>query len=128
MPWVEIVEFFNFTPMAKLNHNLQKLFNIAQKDEKLAIGLMSGTSLDGLDIALCRFSGNGLETKFSLLQFTTIPYGDDLKKEIASVFAKKEASLEKVCLLNAYIGNFHGEMVLQALEAWGINPAEVDFI
>jgi anhydro-N-acetylmuramic acid kinase len=114
--------------MLGMNQNLQKLFNIAQKTEKIGIGLMSGTSLDGLDIALCRFIGSGLQTKFSLLNFITIPYQEDFKKEIQSVFAKKEADLEKVCLLNAYIGNFHGELVLRALSEWGIKQEEVDFI
>ncbi|HEY8783506.1 MAG TPA: anhydro-N-acetylmuramic acid kinase [Mucilaginibacter sp.] len=114
--------------MLPLNQNLQKLFHIAQKPEKISIGLMSGTSLDGLDIALCRFNGNGLQTEFSLLKFITITYPENFKKEIQSVFAHKEADLEKVCLLNAYIGNFHGELVLQALEEWGIKPEEVDFI
>ena len=114
--------------MVNLNKNLQKLFNIAQKEEKIGIGLMSGTSLDGLDIALCRFTGSGLQTKFKLLQFTTIPYKEDFKKEIQQIFARKDADMEKVCLLNAYIGNFHGELVLQALEEWGITPGDVDFI
>ncbi len=114
--------------MLALNQNLQKLFAIAQKVEKIGIGLMSGTSLDGLDIALCRFKGSGLETEFSLLKFTTIPYKEDFKKEIQSVFARKDADLEKVCLLNAFIGNFHGELVLQALAEWGIKPAAIDFI
>ena len=114
--------------MLALNQNLQKLFNIAQKTEKTGIGLMSGTSLDGLDIALCRFKGSGLQTQFSLLKFITIPYKGHFKKEIQSVFARKDADLEKVCLLNAFIGNFHGELVLQALAEWGIKPAEVDFI
>jgi anhydro-N-acetylmuramic acid kinase len=111
-----------------MNQNLQKLFKIASKDEKLAIGLMSGTSLDGLDIALCSFTGSGLQTKFKLLKFITTPYTTAFKKEIQSVFAKRHADLEKVCLLNAWIGNFHGELVLQALNQWKIAPAEVDFI
>jgi anhydro-N-acetylmuramic acid kinase len=114
--------------MSALNQNLQKLFSIAQKSEKTGIGLMSGTSLDGLDIALCRFKGSGLQTTFTLLDFITVPYDDHFKKEIQSVFARKDASLEKVCLLNAYIGTFHGELVLKALKDWGIKPAEVDFI
>ncbi|MDB4922184.1 anhydro-N-acetylmuramic acid kinase [Mucilaginibacter sp.] len=114
--------------MSALNTNLENLLNIAQKKEKMGIGLMSGTSLDGLDIALCRFTGSGLQTKFSLINFITIPYIDAFKKEVQQVFAHKETSLEKVCLLNEYIGSFHGELILQALEEWNIKAAEVDFI
>jgi anhydro-N-acetylmuramic acid kinase len=114
--------------MLSLNKNLQKLFSIAQKTEKTGIGLMSGTSLDGLDIALCRFKGSGLLTTFNLLKFITVPYTEDFKKEVQSVFARRDADLEKVCLLNAYIGNFHGELVLQALTAWGIKSEDVDFV
>jgi anhydro-N-acetylmuramic acid kinase len=114
--------------MLALNQNLLKLVSIAQKTEKIAIGLMSGTSLDGLDIALCRFTGNGLQTRFTLLNFITIPYADDFKKEVQQIFSRRDADLEKVCLLNAYIGNFHGELVLKALAGWNIKPDEVDFI
>jgi anhydro-N-acetylmuramic acid kinase len=114
--------------MIALNQNLQKLVHIAQKEEKLGIGLMSGTSLDGLDIALCRFRGNGLNTNFELLNFITIPYRDKFKTEIQQIFARKDADLEKICLLNEYIGTFHGELVLQALKQWNINPAAIDFI
>ena len=114
--------------MTAFNKNLQQLFGIAQKTEKLAIGLMSGTSLDGLDIALCSFHGNGLNTKFRLLNFMTVPYNEDFKREVQSVFASREASLEKVCLLHAYLGTFHGELILKALAEWNIKPADVDFI
>ena len=114
--------------MPALNKNLQKLFDIAQKTEKIGIGLMSGTSLDGLDIALCRFKGNGLSTQFELLKFITIPYHEHFKQEVHEVFSKRLVDLEKITLLNAFIGTFHGELVLQALAQWNIKPNEVDFI
>ena len=114
--------------MLSLNHNLQKLFDVASKDERLGIGLMSGTSLDGLDIALCRFSGNGLATKFKLVDFVTIPYPAAFKTDVQQVFAKKTVDLEKVVLLNEYIGTYHAELVLQALANWNIKPETVDFI
>ena len=82
--------------MLPLNHNLQNLFDIACKDERLGIGLMSGTSLDGLDIALCRFSGNGLATKFKLENFVTVAYPADFKTDVQQVFAQKTVDLEKL--------------------------------
>ncbi|WP_310095702.1 anhydro-N-acetylmuramic acid kinase [Mucilaginibacter pocheonensis] len=89
---------------------------------------MSGTSLDGLDIALCSFTGNGTQTQFGLLQFVTIPYPQSFKDEVQRVFARKMADLEQITLLNAFIGNYHGELVLEALAGWGINADTVDFI
>jgi anhydro-N-acetylmuramic acid kinase len=115
-------------PMLALNQNLQNLFKIAQKTNKLGIGLMSGTSLDGLDIALCRFTGHGLNTKFELLQFTTTAYHKHFKEQIHEIFSRRLVDLEKITLLNAYIGTFHGELVLEALAKWDINPNSVDFI
>ncbi len=114
--------------MLALNHNLERLITIAQKDEKLCIGLMSGTSLDGLDIVLCRFKGSGLDTQFELLHFISIPYTDEFKQQVQEVFSRKLVNLEKLTLLNTYIGNFHGELVLQALMQWNIKPNKVDFI
>jgi anhydro-N-acetylmuramic acid kinase len=114
--------------MPALNQNLQNLFSIAQKPEKLGIGLMSGTSLDGLDIALCRFTGNGLNTKFELIKFITIPYKQHFKNEVHEIFSRRLVDLEKITLLNAFIGTFHGELILEALAKWNIESREVDFI
>lgn len=111
-----------------LNKNLQHLFDIAQKASRIGIGLMSGTSLDGLDIALCRLTGTGLTTGIELLNFTTIPYPEDFKNEVRTIFAKREIDQEKLCLLNAYIGGYYAELVLQALSQWNIPTTNVDFI
>jgi anhydro-N-acetylmuramic acid kinase len=114
--------------MLILNQNLQKLVSVAQKPVKLGIGLMSGTSLDGLDIAVCEFTGNGLKTQFKLLQYITVAYEDSFKDEVRSIFSKRSVDLEKVCLLNDFIGTFHGELILKALADWNIKPTTIDFI
>lgn len=111
-----------------MNSNLKQLFAIAQKKEKMILGLMSGTSLDGLDVALCRFKGNGLETKFELLEFETVVYDGFFRTEVRQVFSKKLVDLEKLTLLNAFIGNLHGKLVLQCLEKWQVKTASVDLI
>ena len=114
--------------MPALNSNLQYLVQVAQKTERIGIGLMSGTSLDGLDIALCKFTGTGLKTKCELLQFITVPYQDNFKNDVRSVFSRRQVDLEKVVLLNDFIGNYHADLILQALKDWNIQPTEVDFI
>jgi anhydro-N-acetylmuramic acid kinase len=114
--------------MTPLNTNLQHLFTIAQKPARIGIGLMSGTSLDGLDIALCKFTGSGLATQCELLQFTTIPYPDFFKSEVRSIFSRRQVDLEKVCLLNDFIGTYHAELILQALTNWNVKSDDVDFI
>jgi len=111
-----------------LNSNLKQLFAIAQKKQKMILGLMSGTSLDGLDMALCRFSGNGLQTEFELLEFETVPYDNFFRNEVRQVFSQKMVDLEKLTLLNAFIGSFHGELVLQCLKKWQVKTASVDLV
>ena len=111
-----------------MNSNIDKLYTIAQKPSRLIIGLMSGTSLDGLDVALCRFNGSGLETKIDVLHFETVSYNDDFKQEIKSVFSKRQADLEKVCLLNAWIAEQHAEMILRCLKKWNVETDSIDLI
>lgn len=111
-----------------MNQQIQQLYDVARKPERRIVGLMSGTSLDGLDVALCRVSGSGPATTVVLERFTTVPYDDELKAEIRAIFAKKEIEFEQLCLLNPYIGRLHGQMVLDSLRTWGIQPAYVDII
>jgi len=89
---------------------------------------MSGTSLDGLDIALCEFSGSGIATNIYLLHFATIPYPAEIKEQLKSISFKGQVDLQEVTLLNAMMGSYSAKLVLAAFQEWGINPATVDLI
>ncbi|MBE8712911.1 anhydro-N-acetylmuramic acid kinase [Sphingobacterium hungaricum] len=111
-----------------MNQQLERLFLIAEKKERLIIGLMSGTSLDGLDIALCKISGSGKRTKLALIEFKTSPFDEEFRNSVRSVFAKKNVDLELLCQLNASVALKHAELILEALKEWNILPQAVDAI
>jgi anhydro-N-acetylmuramic acid kinase len=90
-----------------MNRNLHKLFDISNKPVRRIVGLMSGTSLDGLDVALCALSGSGMDTKVTLEYFDTVPYPANVKEEIRKVFAKETVDFQQLCLLNPWLANLH---------------------
>jgi anhydro-N-acetylmuramic acid kinase len=110
------------------SENLKHLAAITAKPERRIIGLMSGTSLDGLDVALCNVAGSGGETSVRIEHFLTVPYSDDIKHEIRRVFAKDTVDFQHLCLLNEWIGTLHGRMVNDCLAAWNLTSADVDVV
>ncbi len=111
-----------------MNPYIDQLYSIARKDARLILGLMSGTSLDGLDIALCRISGSGMNTRLGLERSVTIPYPSHIREEIGKVFAKPVIDFQLLCTLNPYIGSLHAGYVLDTLASWKISPGEIDLI
>ncbi|SEJ68975.1 anhydro-N-acetylmuramic acid kinase [Dyadobacter sp. SG02] len=89
---------------------------------------MSGTSLDGLDVALCRAEGSGPETRLKVEYFKTVPYEEDFRNAVREIFAKRQIDFQQLVLLNPFIGLQHGQMILECLAEWGIDPSEVDLI
>jgi anhydro-N-acetylmuramic acid kinase len=111
-----------------MNSHIEKLYKIALKPERLIFGLMSGTSFDGLDVALCKISGSGMNTKVEIIKFETAVYGPDFKEELKTIFSRRDADLEKVCLLNEWVAIQHAGMINGCLEKWGYKKDDIDLI
>ena len=102
-----------------MKKNIKKLHNISLKKKKIIVGLMSGTSFDGLDVALCKIKGSGMETEIKVVEFETAAYQPEFKEELKTIFSRRDADLEKVCLLNEWVAIQHATMINACLQKRG---------
>ncbi len=82
------------------------------KKEWIVAGLMSGTSLDGLDIAVCRFQKNKANWAYEILAANTVPYSTTMKVKLASLM---NTSAQEFAATDAYFGKFSGNQVKRFL-------------
>lgn len=94
----------------------------------MILGLMSGTSFDGLDLALCRITGSGRDTSVDLLRFDTVSFEPSFKESLKSIFSRRDADLEMVCLLNNHVAIEHARIINETLLKWGVKKEEVDLV
>ena len=111
-----------------MHPQIRHLYHISQKKSRVIIGLMSGTSMDGLDIALCSVSGTGIDTQLDLLEFETAGFTSDFKEKIRKVFARDTIDFPYLAALNSYIANQHGELVNVFLKKHRLSGESVDII
>lgn len=107
---------------------IEKLQSIINKPSRLCAGVMSGTSLDGIDIVLCRIHGAGTSTKLEIVYFETLEYTPEERQKLLRACSPDTATVEDICILNKWLGVRIGQGVVQVCQNAGISPAELDFV
>ncbi len=93
--------------------------NINTPNGTFVLGLMSGTSLDGLDLALCEFTPEGNGYAFKIYKALTVPYNKQWKARLSGApDLRAEAYFE----LHAEFGRFMAAEVLRFLEGTSQKP------
>lgn len=85
----------------------------------IVAGVMSGTSADGIDVALAEISGHGLKIKLRLLHHEHTRYPAAVRKQILAVM-NATASVADLARLNFLLGELYAEAVLKAQRTAGI--------
>ena len=106
---------------------MDKLARYAAKEEHTVVGLMSGTSADGIDAALARISGAGDSIEARLVAFRTTPYDPAVRKRILALFSPDAPAVE-ICRMNFAIGRLFGEAALDLIHRCSLHPQSVDLI
>ena len=88
-------------------------------NEYEAIGLMSGTSCDGLDIAACRFYSHHDNWKYELIASETLPYSDKMRSMLINCV---NLSALEIAQLDIELGTFFGEKAKQFMEKHKLDP------
>lgn len=94
----------------------------------IVIGLMSGTSADGVDAAVVRLEGAPPALRWEVLAHRALPHPPALRAEIFAAFRPETGTVERLCRLNVALGEAFGAAALQAIAAAGLTPAQVDLI
>lgn len=93
--------------------------------ERIVIGLMSGTSLDGVDVACVRLQGTGLALRYELIDFACYPLPAELRMRIRACF---QGTTAEVCRFNYDLGLFFADVVKTFLKEKQLRSAEIDLI
>lgn len=110
---------------------LKRLQNVAKKKHRLVAGVLSGTSIDAVDVALCKIRGAGLcvgkkkGAQVELISFTSFPYDKDTRDRVRQA---SKLSVQDIAELHVKIGHQFGDAVRGAARKASIALADIDLI
>lgn len=93
-----------------------------------AVGLMSGTSLDGIDAVLCEIDGYDFDTDIAVVDFETYGYNMEVLKKVEKVVRGEEVMLSVISELNVELGYEYAEAAKKICIKNNIKPDQLAFI
>ncbi len=94
----------------------------------IVVGMISGTSADGIETAVVEMFGAPPALQWKLLKHLHVDHPSAVRDEILKCFRPEYGTGERLCALNVHIGEAFAEAALQAITAAGLTPAQVDLI
>ena len=80
----------------------------------IVAGVMSGTSADGINVALARIRGRGFRSRLELLAHYQFPYPTDVRRAVLAMMNATSASVADLSRLNFFLGELYADAVRAA--------------
>jgi anhydro-N-acetylmuramic acid kinase len=107
---------------------MNRLIELNKKSKLKVIGLMSGTSCDGVDLALIEIRGASVQTDFKLIATDHQSYSDEQKSGILSLIDRPHICLKEISQVNFYLANIWADTIRKMLKREKTSPDEIDII
>ena len=98
---------------------MDRFFEVVKKESRVMIGMMSGTSADGVDLVAVKISGCGKQTKVETLKTQEVGYPVSLREKILRSM-KKDSKARDVCALDFELGTFLGNRAKDFIKSIGL--------
>jgi anhydro-N-acetylmuramic acid kinase len=100
----------------------------SSSDSRLVLGLISGTSMDGIDAALVRISGPATKPRVRLLAFETLAYSVTVYQMILRIAAGNAATASEISQLNFLLGECFADAALRVCRKAKVQPSRLEAI
>ena len=107
---------------------LEILQQMMTKDTRLICGIMSGTSVDGIDVAVARISGGGRGTRVEVVAYTETYYPEEVQQLVFSNAEASTSNVNDICVLHTAIAHLYADAVKELCEEAGMNVQSIDLI
>lgn len=107
---------------------MHPILSLLDKPSRLVVGIMSGTSVDGVDVALCRITGHGVDSRVEHLAFSFQPFAPQVREEILRLAGGKTACAADFCKINFLLGQLYADAVEAMCARQGMDPRDIDLI
>lgn len=94
----------------------------------LAVGLMSGTSFDGVDAVLCEVTGSGTSTSVVQKEFIIYPIPEHIKEKLQQCCSNEAVKIDVICSLNFELGHLFADAAIAVCKKANIKTTQLDFI
>ena len=105
---------------------LHILDKVRAKRRRLIVGLMSGTSADGVDTVLCEIEGCGTECKAEVKHLTSVRYPAEVRDILLGDL--RHLTAEEVARLDFLVADVFSKAALLCLREAGVKPEDVDAV
>lgn len=94
----------------------------------LVVGLMSGTSMDGIDAALVRIKKDDDSFRTKLIEFSTLRYDEKTKNEIKRLLPPNPGTVAQLARTHYHLGEKNAEAALRVIKKAHLAASDIDLI